>query len=190
MRAIRCAFTRLGRLQFSRHELRAVGFDHVALLEIGELRDLDAALEVLGHFADVVLEAAERFEFAVPDDGRVADDADLRIADELAGLHVATRDRADLRDLEDLAYFGAPEDDLAELRSEHPDHRFFQVVFYVIDDLIEAQIDLFGIRLPFDRLVGTDVEADQHRVRSRGQVDVVRRDPADAGENDADVDFG
>ena len=68
------------------------------------------------------------------------------LRDELAGLHVAACDRADLRDLEDLANFGAAEDDLAELRREHADHGFLEVVLDIVDDLIEAQVDLLGFR--------------------------------------------
>ena len=124
---MRCCFTRVSEsratqptwlsswLQFRRDEFGAISLDDVALFEICELGDLYAAFEVLGDFADIVFEAAERLEFAVPDDGRVADDTNLRIADELAGLHVTTGDRADFRDLEDLADFGAAEDDLALL---------------------------------------------------------------------------
>ena len=93
-------------------------------LEVAELRDLYAAFEAVGDFADVVLEAAQRFEFAFEDDAPSRRMRTFALRSELAALHVAAGDRADLGDLEDLANFGAAEDDLAELRREHADHRF------------------------------------------------------------------
>ena len=55
--------------------------------------------------------------------------------------------------------------------------------------MIEAQIDLFVFGDAFDRLIGTDVEADEYGVGRRGEVDVVRGDRADAGEDHANVDL-
>ncbi len=47
----------LCRDRFGGDELRGVGLDDVALFEVGELRDLNAALEVFRDLADVVFEA-------------------------------------------------------------------------------------------------------------------------------------
>ena len=58
--------THLSRLQFRRNQLGAISLDHVALLEIGELGNLNAALEVLSNFAHVVLEAPQRLESRHP----------------------------------------------------------------------------------------------------------------------------
>ena len=66
------------------------------------LRDLNAALEALGDFANVVLEAAQRLDLAVEHDRRVANDAHLGVARDLAARDVAADDRSDLADLEDL----------------------------------------------------------------------------------------
>ena len=94
------------------------------------------------------------FDFAVEDDGAVADDAHLRVARDLAAGDVAAGDRADLADLEDLADFGAAEHDLAELRREHAAHCLLEVVLDFVDDLIEAQVDCLRCRpdaAPFRR---------------------------------------
>jgi hypothetical protein len=69
--------------------LESVGFDDVAFLEVLELGDLDAAFVALGDFANVVLETAQALDLAVEDDRRVADDARLRVARDLARADVA-----------------------------------------------------------------------------------------------------
>ena len=45
-----------------------IRLDDVAFFEILELRDLNAALEAFGHFANVFLKAPQRFDLAVEDD--------------------------------------------------------------------------------------------------------------------------
>src|ERR1700688_4935696 len=87
-------------LQLRSDELRGRSLDDVSRLEVGEPSNLDTALEVLGDFPDVVLEPAQRLDLAIEHDGCIAEDAHLRVARDLAALHVAARDRADLRDLE------------------------------------------------------------------------------------------
>ena len=66
--AMRCCSHALH--QLGRDLLHRVGFDDVALFEILELRDLNAALEAFGDFAHVVFEAPQAFDFAVEDDRR------------------------------------------------------------------------------------------------------------------------
>src|SRR5579883_2057292 len=90
-----------------------VGFDDVADFKVLVAGDLEAALVAFGDFADIVFEAAERFEFAFEDDRLIAQDADFAAARDLAVFDVAAGDGADLADLEDLAHFGVSERDLA-----------------------------------------------------------------------------
>src|SRR5947209_9218589 len=136
----------LRRLQLGSHELRGIRLDDIPLLEIREPSHLNPALEVLRDFADIVLEPPQRLDLPVEHHGGIPQDTNLGVPGDLAGLHVAPRDRTDFGDLEDLAHFRAPEGDLAELRSEHPDHRLLEVVLDVVDDLIEPQIDLLRLR--------------------------------------------
>src|SRR5581483_2806074 len=166
-----------------------VGFDDVADFKVLIAGDLEAALVAFGDFADVVFEAAERFEFAFEDDRLIAQDADFAAARDLAVFDVAAGDGADLADLEDLAHFGVSERDFALYRREHAAHGLLEIVFDFVDDLVEAKVDTFVVRKAFDRLVGPDVEADKHRVGCAGKVDVVRRNGTDAAVNHADVDF-
>ena len=65
--------------------------DDVALFEVLELGDLNAALEALRDFAHVVFKSPQAFDLAVEDDGRIADDARLRIARDLAAGDVRSR---------------------------------------------------------------------------------------------------
>src|SRR5271163_3973628 len=122
---------RLREHRFGRDEFRRVGLDDVTLLEIRETRDLHAALEVLRNLAHVVLEAPQRLELRLEHDGGVAQYPYLRVARQLAALHVTTGDRADLRHLEHLANLRPPEDNLAELRRKHAEHRLLEIVLDV-----------------------------------------------------------
>src|SRR6185437_15448559 len=67
------------------------GLDDVALLQVGEVLEADAALEALADLAHVVLEAAERRDRALPDDRPVAEEADLRAPGDRAVGDEATR---------------------------------------------------------------------------------------------------
>src|SRR6478672_5810063 len=51
-----------------------VGLDQVAFLDVVEALEVDAALEALGQLAHVVLEALQRVDRGLVDDGAVTDD--------------------------------------------------------------------------------------------------------------------
>ena len=85
-----------------------------------ELLDLDAALVAGGDLLDVVLEPAQRGHLALEHDYAVAHDADLAAALDFAVLHIAAADRADLRDLVELAYLDMGDDLLLELGASMP----------------------------------------------------------------------
>src|SRR6516225_956910 len=79
--------------------------DDVADTHVVEPIEADAALEAGLHLRDVVLEAAQRADLALEDDHVVTQQARLRVArtrDPAVGDHAAGN-RADLRNLEDLA---------------------------------------------------------------------------------------
>ena len=70
--------------------------EHVALLDVGVALEHDAALLALLDLLHVVFEAAQGAEFAVPDDGALADQADAGVAGDLALGDEAAGDAADL----------------------------------------------------------------------------------------------
>src|SRR4029434_4343876 len=91
-------------------------FHDVADLDVVEAFERQAALETSLDLADVVLEAAQRGEPALPDDDVVAEQACLRIARacDAAVEHHAAADRAELRRLERLPDFGSADARLLE----------------------------------------------------------------------------
>src|SRR6201996_1163278 len=83
--------------------------DHIALFDVGVAVEHDAALLALVDFRHVVFEAAKRSEFAGPDNGAVAQQADAGGFDRLALGDLTTGDAADFRGFE--RFF---DDDLAD----------------------------------------------------------------------------
>src|SRR4030042_2983900 len=83
-----------------------VGLQEVALLEVLELLQGDAALQVLLDLGGVVLQALERGHAPLVDDLLVADDPNLGVAADLAVRHQTAGDLTDLGDLEHFTDFG------------------------------------------------------------------------------------
>ena len=81
----------LALLQRLLHLLGAEELQDVAHLDVGVAVEHDAALEALLDLLDVVLEAAQRADAAGPDDGALADQADLGIVGDLALLDDRSR---------------------------------------------------------------------------------------------------
>src|SRR6266511_6096235 len=79
---------------------RLVDLEHVALLDVLVVGQDDAALVARGDLAHVVVEALERRDRGVVDDGAVAHDADLGAARDVAVGDVAARDGAHPRGAE------------------------------------------------------------------------------------------
>src|SRR5947207_10924869 len=115
-----------------------VRLDDVALLEVLEVGQADAALVARLHLADVVLEALERSDGAVPDHDPVAQEADLRAARDRAVADVAAGNLADPRHREDLPHLGFARDHFGELGLQHPFEGRVDVFEHLVDDLIEA----------------------------------------------------
>ena len=142
-------------------------------MEVGET---DTALETLTHFADVVLEATQRLDGALPDDDALTQEAHLRATGDRAVEHEATRDGADLRHTEDLAHFGIAGDDLFVLRSQEAHHRPLDVFEQFVDDLVGTDLDTLCFGEFAGLAVGTDVEADERGIGGGRERDVVLGD--------------
>src|SRR5436190_20219952 len=89
------------------------------VLVVGERH---AALLAGRHLAHLVLEALQRRERAFVDDDFCADQAHLGAALDLAFGNAATRDLADLGDVEHLQDLGIAEEDLAHRRRQQAGH--------------------------------------------------------------------
>jgi hypothetical protein len=99
-------------------------------------------------------------------------------------------DRAEARDAEERAHLGLADDRLGLDRRQHADERLLDVLGQLVDDAVLADLD----PLPLGELArlgrGTHVEADDHRVRGGGEVDVVLGDRADARVDHVDAHLG
>src|SRR5579862_4843826 len=115
-------FSRLSGAQFDGDALGGEGFDHIAHLHVTVIRDRDTALHAVAHFAGVVLEAAERSDFALVHDHVVAQQADFGVALDQAVLHHATGHGTHLGDAEGIANFGAALIGFLDLRLEQAGH--------------------------------------------------------------------
>src|SRR5207237_471938 len=86
-----------------------VRLDEVAFLDVVVALEVDAALETLGHLARVVLEAPQRVDRRLVDDGAVANDAGARAAADRPACDVGAGDRAETRDPDQGAHLGLAE---------------------------------------------------------------------------------
>src|SRR5580658_4051002 len=159
--------------------LDLVALDDVLLLDVVVAIEADAALEALGDVLHVLLEALERRQLSVPQDGAVSKEARLGRALDRALGDVAASDRDPL-DLEEDANLRSAVLLLDERRGKEPLHRALHVVHRVVDDRVEANLDLvlFGESARLAR--GSHVEADDDGPRRDGEVDVPLGDRADA----------
>src|SRR3970040_1695461 len=93
-RTISGPWLRAPSLQSALHFDTLEALDLVARLDVVVLLDADAALGVHAHLVDVLLEAAQRFQLALDDDGVVAQHADGLVPLDHALDHHAAGDRA------------------------------------------------------------------------------------------------
>src|SRR4051794_16975576 len=95
------------------------GLDDVAALQVLVVLQADTALVAGLHFADVVLEALQGGDLALPDDRAVAQEPDLGATGDRPVEDVAAGDLADPRHGKHFPHLGFAGDDLFELRLEH-----------------------------------------------------------------------
>ena len=86
-------------------------FDDVALAQVLEVAEDDAALEAGLDLANVVVDPAQRLDRALPDHQTFTDEAHLGATRDHAVLHHATRNGADRLGAEDGAHLGVAGDD-------------------------------------------------------------------------------
>ena len=120
---------------------RLVDLEDVALAEVVEALEQDAALEALGHLAGVVLEALELRDRRLVDPGAVAEDAHARAAPDDAARDHAAGDRADARGAEERAHLDLADHGLGLDRREHADERLLDLLGELVDDAVLADLD-------------------------------------------------
>src|SRR3954454_4494324 len=170
----------LGGLELALHLPRLEDLEHVALADVGEARQHDAALEPGQDLADIVVDPPQRPDRGLPDDGAVADDPHARVAAHDAVADVGAGDRADPRGAEGLADLDGADRVLDLLGREHALHGGAQLVQRLVDHRVVADRHALAVGELAGGAHGPDVEADDDRLRRRRQHDVGLRDPADA----------
>ena len=119
----------------------------------------------------------------------VADNADLSVALDLAVLHIAAGDGAHLRHLEGLAHLGDAGVLFHDIRRQKTHARGVDVLNRLVDDAIQADVDLFLLCLLLRLASRANVEADDDRVGSARQRNVGLVDRAYAAVDTFDNDF-
>src|SRR5262249_10052079 len=146
------------------------------------------ALVALAHLGHVVLFPSQRGDRQVVDDNDVvAQQPGLGVAAHDAGGDQAAGDDADLRGPEQRADLGATQLVLLVDRLEHATEGLFDLIDRLVDHRVVPDVHALAVgqlrRLAF----GAHVEADDHRVRGRRQVDVGLGDTTDTAVDDAQL---
>ena len=111
-------------------------FDLIARFDVVVVLDPDPALGARTDFVHIILEAAQRFEFAFINNDVVTQDANRTAALDDTGRDDAPGDRPELRRTEYVAHFRHPDNGLADFRSEQiRDH-----TAHVIDDIVDHAV--------------------------------------------------
>src|SRR5690606_36029361 len=177
------------RLQAARHLDLLEHFDLVADLDVVVALHADTALHTVTHFGDVVLEATQRFQLAFEDHHVLAQYADRTVAVDGALDDHAASDSAELRRTEHVTHFRGAQDVLANIAAEHTGERLLDVFDDVVDDVVVAHIEAFGLDDLARTGVSTDVEAEQHGIRSQRQVGIGLGDTTDAATDHTHLHF-
>src|SRR6266511_474114 len=106
-------------LEGPRDLFRRKCFDDVAGLDALDSLHADTALEALQHLTHIILEALERAQGVLPEDGVAPLDAHPRGADDLPLDHRAPEDRPHLGDGEELLDLGPAVHGFPNFRGEH-----------------------------------------------------------------------
>src|SRR5258708_38734168 len=120
-------------------------FQNIELIDIVEAGQRDAALEAVLHFAGIVLETLQSADLAGVNHFALANHANLGGARNPAIGNVATGDRADLGDAEDLANLGPALVDFLEHRRQQTGHGALHLVHHVVNDGMNANVDLLAL---------------------------------------------
>src|SRR5664280_1773176 len=163
------------------------GLDDVAIFQVLVVGETNAALKARLHLSRVILEAAQRSDRALPDNGALAQESNLRTTGDDAVADEASGDGADLGNAKHFAHLGFAGDDLFVDRRQQSQHGRLDLLDQLVDDLVGPHLDTLSLSQFATALVRSDIEADDGRVRGLGELDVVLGDPADATVHDDEL---
>jgi hypothetical protein len=117
--------------------------DDIADLHVVEAVEHDATLEALLDLRDVLLQVAHGGDPALPYGIALPPYPSHCAANHVAVQDVASRDGAEARGLEERPDFRLPDHNLFALHLEHAEHGVADIVEQVVDDLVQADLDVF-----------------------------------------------
>src|SRR5437763_10539314 len=170
--------------------LQLVRLDDVALLEVVEVLQADAALEALVDFLHVVLETAQRGDAAGEDRLRVAQQPYERGPRDIAVGYRRPGDGPELGLVEERLHLGMAEDRLLDDGLEQAFHGELHLVEGLVDDRVVLDLHAFLLGGLLRIRLALGVEPDDERLRGGPEHDVALRDVPDAGVDDVHRHLG
>src|SRR5271167_5149717 len=141
--------------------------DDIPDFDVAVVRDRDAAFHAVPHLANVFLEAPHRADLALEHDHVVAQQAHFSITLDNAVGNVTASYGTHLRDAEGVAHLGASEVGLLDDWFEQSGHGAFDFVLQLVNDRVQADVNLFLLREFLRLALWPHIKADNHGVRRR-----------------------
>src|SRR5690606_38363517 len=176
-------------LERARHLDLLEHFDLVPDLNVVIALHADTAFHASTHFGHVVLEAAQGFQLAFKNDHVLTQYTDRTVTVHQPLEHHATGNRTKLRRAEDVAHFGNTQDILPNITAEHTGERLLDVLDDVVNDVVVAHVQAFGLDNLARSSISPHVEAKQYGVGSQCQVGIGFGDTADTTADYAHLHF-
>src|SRR5208337_318993 len=172
---------------FGRNPLGNEVLNDISDLDVAIISDRDAAFHAVTHFADVFLEAPHRADLALEDDYVVAQQSDFGIALDHAVGDVTAGHGTHFRNAEGIAHLSASKVGLFDDRFEQSGHGALDFILQLVNDRVQADVNLFLLRQFLRFALRPHIESDNHGIRRRGQQHVGFRNGADAAKQDLDL---
>src|SRR5690606_35916722 len=154
--------------------------NHIADLVVVVALQGDTVLHAGTHLGHVVFEAAQRLQLAFENHHVFTQYANRTVAVHRAFDHHATGHRAKLRRAEHVTYLGDTQDIFPHITAEHTGERLLDVLDDVVNDVVVAHVEAFGLDDLARPCVSTHVEAEQYRIGGERQVGIGLGDATDA----------
>src|SRR6185503_11617600 len=144
-----------------------IGFNLVANLDVVKVLEADSAFKALANFGNVILEAPQGDDIALPTDYAVANQTGAGIAANVAVDHHRPGHSADTRNLEHFANICLADDLFTLDRLQHAYHRRAYFFFDLVNDRMETNIDGFLLGEVSGARFWSNVESNDYNSRGR-----------------------
>ena len=116
------------------------------------------------NFFDVIFKAPQGRVFPFINHHAVSEKSQVLSALNFAIRYITAGDIADFRDLENFANLSRAQDPFFKRGSHHSDHRVFNVIDNIINNIVKAHIHLFIGGQGLDLWAGSNVKADYNGI--------------------------